>query len=667
MRAISRFLVPTYAIFRGGPHIQQFDTSRQLGIIGNQLFVGYYNLVSPEGHFKKVMQQIHKCFHLISQIDTAITLQVEIKPYRQLYDNFQEALISQQWDTAEQILETITSHNLATAENLSFLRIEWLARQERWRDVWNHPHYSLLTALPVPRIIRSAMLTAFHYTQLVVYEQAEQWEDALKIFEQHRPQLGMLLNGRFSLDHIAVLRIFGYLAVSDGNHAMMERVKADTAPNDFQTRFVLSELSKMLPPKQELRPIDKQLQDALSLSDYESAWHLTHQLNDPLLQTAAKLQIGYLSQEPSLAQDALATYDRLYVELQTELKQRYTEAEVWLTEIKGRYKINKPLNIQTWADWFEVAHAKPHDESLVGNLDLLIAQPIEALLTHAQIDALIQRLVDIPNEQYLQRGLHRHAIIGLVGLCLGDKHFPRPIANDLYDYLLQFVIQDSHNEQHSNFVLRLQEAILAADPARCSQAITLFENWFEKPVPALQLIMLEALELVVFYGAEPEKLYLWYRLWAETMVNQPSISTVDLEVWLSFATWIQAGEDLLRKLQSRLEIVSNGHEDHLSNLPAGYQIAIFSFDEGASQRTRDILLQHNSELDIRLCHEKDSNKTVESLATKANMVVLVTVCISHAISYAVKPYAGDRLVQPTSRGASSILKAIESHLQFQPV
>jgi hypothetical protein len=670
MRAVSRFIVPSYAAFNNNiPQIHTFKPSSQLGEIGHKLFLGYYRLLSPRSHRPIILSQLRRCFSLLNEADAPPLIHLDTFPYRELYEAFQQSLLARQWDEAERILETIDANNLTTAENLNFLRIEWLARQEQWGKIWEHPHYKLLAQIPTPRPIRSALLIAFHYTQLVEPEQNEDWTQSLAVFQKNRPLLALLLNGRFGLTHSALLRIFAYLAVSDGDRAMFERTEADVPKHDYQTRFVLSQLQSYLPLEiaEDNRSISQKVQDALNISDYETAWQLTDILEHPLEKIAARIQISYLSQESTLVLETLKAYDRLYIENRRELNEFYPDVQGWLAEIMDRLGIEQQLIIQTWDEWFSIAQSDARHPALVSALDALPASTSETFWLREHIVKLTTYLAEVPNQHYLQHTVYRLAINQLVAICLDDEHFPRTREDiaDLYEFLLQFLAQDERNERNTNFILRLQEANLVNQPSAWKEAATFFINWFGYPVPALQPGMLEALELLAFYGAQPANVFSWYREWAESVISVPQVDLPELEVWLSFGAWIQAGEDILRGLRKRVEALSNTYEDHLAQLPSGFQITIFSFDEAAANRARDILKNHNPQLDVRVCSERDNNKTVESLARNANLVVLVTSCISHAISYAVTPYAGERLVYPKSRGASSILKSIEEYLLGQ--
>jgi hypothetical protein len=667
MRAVSRFIAPTYANFQDNRRaINTFDPSKRLGERANRLFIGYYRLESRTQERRTILEKLKLCFRLLEQADAPVALQLDSQPYRQLSEAFRQALLTRQWDEANRLLEVIDSSNLTTADNIHFLRIDWMAHQEQWQEIWNHPYYRTLAALPMPRAIRSAMLTAFHATCILPHEQAENWDAVLDELRQNRATLGLLLNGRFGDHHAAMLRLFAYLAVCDADPAMFERVQNDTPKDDIATRFILSQLESRLPAlvQVDARSAAEKLQAALNVSDYETAWVLTEALTEPIDQIAARAQIAFLSGEITLSREALKQYDPLFTEMRRMLDARHPDVRGWLDTLRRRLGLANAADIRTWDDWFRQAQEGAANDALLSALDALTETAGEDFWSLSGISQLTEHLANIENEQYQRSGVYRQAIMRLVTQCLEDKQFPRQREDiaDLYDFLLQFILQDEHTEVNAGLVLRLNEAVLTNHPDQVGGAQKRLLAWFARPIPVLQPAALDALELLAKYGVQPASLYAWFRDWVEGAINNPNPDALELEVWLSFAVWIQAGEDILRNLRERIR-QNDSVEDRLARLPKGFQIAIFSFDIAASKRAQDILLARNTGLDVRICGAEVNNKTVEGLASTADISVLVTDKTSHDIFYAVKPLAQERLVYANRRGASTILRSIDNYLR----
>jgi len=508
------------------------------------------------------------------------------------------------------------------------------------------------------------LITAFHYTQLLTLEQKEDWEALLQAVNLRRPDLGLLLSGRFGLKQPAVLRTFAYLAACDGDARLFQRVQEDVPSEDYQTRFILDQLQHFFttPTEQELS-LEERIQQALEDSHYEEAWYLSQSMPDPNQIAAAGLQIAYLSQNITFETEALRRYDRLFVENRRHILQLYPDCERWIKALRQR-----TTRIHTWNDWFDAARQDVQNSSLWQALDQLSELEQVSFWNNGNTAQLLENIAQVSNQDFQEHRIYRVAIQKLVRLCLDDEQFPRISADvaDFYDYLHLFIAQDGLNATSANFFLRLQEGLLANNSVRLKETMDRAKNRFSEPNSIFAPYVLECLELFFQYGAGAASLHDWYRQWIDKLLDsepdQQVVSSAEWDVWASFGRWIKVSADLLGALQQRIENLTVIEQHPLAKLRPGYQIAIFSFDESSAKRAKDIMLGYNAGLQISICAEKDSNKVVESLARNSDAVVLVTTCISHAISYAVVPYAEDRLIRPKSRGAASILQAVTDHL-----
>ena len=90
--------------------------------------------------------------------------------YSELLTRFESALAAMDWPGARATLAELRQLHLVTAENLAFLRIQLLAEQRNWREIWEDPDYILLAGMRVPRRVRSALISAFHFSVLMPLE-----------------------------------------------------------------------------------------------------------------------------------------------------------------------------------------------------------------------------------------------------------------------------------------------------------------------------------------------------------------------------------------------------------------------------------------------------------------------------------------------------------------
>jgi hypothetical protein len=140
------------------------------------------------------------------------------------------------------------------------------------------------------------------------------------------------------------------------------------------------------------------------------------------------------------------------------------------------------------------------------------------------------------------------------------------------------------------------------------------------------------------------------------------LSRLNLESWQLFGEWIQPGTDLLDALRQRLDALGTRKSDPVATLPSGYKIGIFTLSPARATRVRDALQRRNPNIEVVICDDKVLTEQAKSLAQNADMVVVVTTCVKHALTYGIGPYLHDP-VYPQSSGSTSILHAIEDRLE----
>lgn len=219
-------------------------------------------------------------------------------------------------------------------------------------------------------------------------------------------------------------------------------------------------------------------------------------------------------------------------------------------------------------------------------------------------------------------------------------------------------------EDSTSKLLRLVDSILCANPEQLEMMLTDLRDWFARPTPKLEDCLLDTFELLVTHGATRSHLAELFRNWLSNRLDLPISVTWDRtsqEVWLSFGEWIQPGDDLLGPLRQRLEVPVREREDPISKIPSEFRLTIFTLDRSSAERVRELLLRRNSKLDVRTCHETDLNPQVEALARNCDVAIIVTTCISHAITYGISKFLSRDPIYPASRGSTSIIRAIEDY------
>jgi hypothetical protein len=665
---VSRFVLPSYGSlpanvgFASYHSFMEPDSSLQVAVHAG--YEGFF-----EWHTSPVQRAVVlRRLGLWARLEEAcppLTLE-RFPSYAELFAEFQSALAAANWVAGEKILADMQRLHLSTFDNLQFLRFELLARRGEWNSVWSDPIFPVLAAGPTPRSVRAAILAAFHQSVLLHAEQSDDFDTALTRFREAQPRLGTLLTGRFSLTDSAVVRIFAYRAATERDRETLDELLT-SAPLDDNARNVVVALRDRIPPLQtELPPLPAdRLRRAMQLRDYDRAVQAANELADPVERTLALLRIAL--RHPDAASIALTAFDTLSLEKQKQLYEEEPLADQYLERILGVTHSPRP-EICTWPDWFERLIADPRDAGLEAAIDTLRQSlddrswPQE--ICHATRVSLERILTE--NTALFAARVVKRAVAAVADLLLGDKQFPYTddAYADLYDTLLYcLVFTHDVNENEGRKLLRLMDAQLRRQSSKVGTVATDIQDWFDHPSPVMESLLLDGFDLLINYGAERQAIFDPYRKWLSHLLDLPTTVTWDRssqEVWLSIGEWLQPGDDLLLPLRQRLETATaTVADDPLDNLPPGYRIAIFTLNPSAARRAIEVIKRRNTQVEIAICDAIVLTGTASHLASWADVAVIVSTCLTHAVFYGIKPYLRRNPIFPSFQGATSILRAVE--------
>lgn len=679
---VSRLLVPSYAEYAGGgsPQHQRFDESKtRLQQIGAQLYpAGYYVLDSSPSQHGTILKRLELWLRLVSQQPRA-----HLEPqhtYRDLYYRFNLELTSQNWADAESSLAEMRRRNLSTADNLQFLRVQFLASQGRWRELWESPDYFNIARLRMPRSVRGDLLTAFHSTLLLPLEQQGLWNEALTAFANHRARLGELLTTRAGLTEWPVLNVFAYQAGYVNDHASLDAVRSvAVAP---ETLRCIDALEQILPARQPVQPTtspELRARLALDNSDYDAALQAAEEISLSLQQIRYLLIIAAETLDPVLADRALLLFYGLSDVESAELLRMQRYMQLYVSDLEALLSGPEPpssetegdliaaRNIGTWAEWFEAVAEKPDDKRLLSAIDRLQVVTDERFWTTESIAELNEQIQRVGLDANLAgRPIVKQAIGSVVNVLLQEKAFPRSDAMyaEVYETLYTVLLESTHPGLDTfPTLLRLAEALLRCDASHKSvEAIfNNLHNWAPDPIPALEPHILDTFDLLADYELQSGLLQPWYREWVEKLLESPTErDRTYLETWLIFGSWIKVDYYLTNRLTALTEAsINQGEDDPIAQLPEGYRIAIFTLRPASATRAASILNQRNPKLNVQICSETDLNGQAKALAQNSEMSVVVTTCLTHSLFYGIDSFINDAPVYPISSGTSSIVKAIE--------
>ncbi len=333
-RAVNRLrhlLVPTYAIFADGPiAIFHHFTAREepLFRLAAQIYPngGYCVLRSQPKDVHQVLQRLNMWLRL-EEDRPAPQLEDIPLTYFALYERFQLALATAQWNEAEEIRRKIQFSHLTTADNLCFLEIEQLAYQQRWQDIRQYPDFEQLTRTRIPRNVRAALLTAFHQTTLLTWEQQGQWEHALETFYEKLPELGLLLTGRLGLTQGPVLQMFAYqAAVEKDRQTLLDLIDVNNDPDALQCikqLLLLVEKTAIIETVPSNASPFYMVMDALHNGNIDLARQRALTVDDKSLQIYLLMDIAFQSNDLTQASEVLLLFGNLSSEDQNALCGRF--------------------------------------------------------------------------------------------------------------------------------------------------------------------------------------------------------------------------------------------------------------------------------------------------------------------------------------------------------
>lgn len=678
---VSRFIVPTYAEYEGGvPTHHQFDqTDEPIGHLGHALYpAGYYVLRALRTDFDRVLGRLGRWANLEAARPQLIAPRAA--NYRDLYDEFSAALSAGVWELAENRLAEIRRRGLATADNLAFLEVQLLAQQRRWLDLWQREDYRDIARLRMPRAVRDALLAAFHQSELLLLEQSGDWSGALDRYRRTRGRLGRLIEGEPDTTYGPALRVLAYQAIAAGNRAAAEALA--TRATDAETRTALTAIAELLPPTTPAappaqvtvtQPVSPQLtaRQALRLAiaddDLAAAMRHAERMEESTERASAVLEVAFLSGEVAHAESALLEFWSLPQTEQEMLLQSRKLAQ--MVAALGDSIAPEPVTptsleaapITDWLEWLAIAATNPDDRRLSHSLQLIVRTD-GAYWNEAHVTVLAERLTDLATGGDLGRSHLREAVRRLRDTFIQDPEFPRDdnAYIDVYEALyLAMLEQREVNQVNTLALLRLAEARLRQTPSARAAVTEHLRSWLREPTPVLGDTMLEALDLLAAYGEQGPTLGPWLRVWAEAILSSPrSLERAVLEGWQLFAEWAQPGDDLLEQLRERITAFNTSEDDSIALLPSGYTIGIFTLRPESAARVGEIIQRRNPNVEVRLCADRVLTQQARSLAQNADMCVVVTTCITHALTYGIGPYLADP-VYPQSSGSTSILQAIE--------
>jgi hypothetical protein len=377
---VHSFIFPTYCEIQGTasvPQLKQFDIEgNDLQRAGNTLFkAGYYVIESPPIFLGKILERLELWLNLETR--RPIALLKKNRTYRELFEQFNKMIDQADWDVAEICVREIQKLNLSTAENIHFMRIQLLAAQNKWQDIWGYPSFEVIAKLKIPRMVRGALLSAAYFVILEPLEQQQLWTIAAQELQEVRPKLGLLLTGRFGLTQKPVLKIFAYQAVLSNDKGALEEL--ETVSQDPSVLRTIQELKGLIsvqviptPPNS----LKKQILLALDDANFDAVLQIIERIPDQFERVFHLLETAFFSGDLNgeIAIKALASYHELTDHLRLELQELHPQVLHYVNALE--LEVQSDYMRASWLN--QLVLLRESTWRLICELEIQLRQIIEA-------------------------------------------------------------------------------------------------------------------------------------------------------------------------------------------------------------------------------------------------------------------------------------------------
>lgn len=676
---LKHFLSP-YHVSGFTKTINLFNPNKtKLGKLGNRLFpYGYYGFKSSLEKEDIIWENLSLWNKLDERRPEVAYDELEITAFS-FRNKFQQAISLQNWSEAKGILLELQQGHYINDENLKFLYLQFLSAQFKWQQIWESNDYELISGLEkIPRKVQFTLLNAFYQCVLIQTDQEKAYHSSFENYQQFRFRLGTLIRNQLGLDEEETIRIFAYEAAIKKQEEKLQRYLDKT--EDPTTKEIIQYLINhvieggQVPPTVPNITKEEEAVYHYQQQEFEDAYILL--MDSPHSLTKVKLLTGIavMHETEETCTTAFEEYQKL---TEQEKKQLLTEPT---TKAQIKYILNwneekssllqaideaDYFEIHTWNDWFEALIENKNLHNLDQILHDMDIQQDNINWTLSMLSRLSEQLTElsIADISASQKTLIQTALPMFINELLQDRHFPNSRANEVYDYVSETIlIYCKKNEGNTKFLLRLIDGLLILDITRINDYWKRIRDWFNvHPTIRLSNYVLESLEIFVDYGLDKGQLKEVWVNWTNVLLEQfTKVHTTQIESWLEVGNAISADSYLLNQLESKID--TDREEDSLSLL-SPMTITIFSLREKPARRASLRIMTRNSNIKVKVCTDDRLTTEAKTYARSSDLVLLVTTCMSHALTYGISPFLRDNVIYARSSGETGIVEALEEYAE----
>ncbi|WP_438447068.1 hypothetical protein [Gorillibacterium sp. sgz5001074] len=241
-----------------------------------------------------------------------------------------------------------------------------------------------------------------------------------------------------------------------------------------------------------------------------------------------------------------------------------------------------------------------------------------------------------------------------------DPNFPENDETEFYETLADMLrLFAGKNQLTIQNLLRLIDGLLLKKPEATDTQWRNMRDWMTfQPIPNLLASVYDCLELFCDYGVPGMELEPMWNEWTGRLHDK-----LDEQIEWLLPYLIDLGETIagnyltLQKLKD-LQQCENDADDPLMGLPQ-MTITIFSCREKAARRAADQITRRNAKLKTRVCTLDRPNEQTTAYARQSDLSIVVTSCISHALTYGIRDQLREEPIYPRSSGEAGIIERFE--------
>lgn len=636
---------------------------------------GYYRFRSKAFNEGLIWERLHLWIQLDRRRPEIREMETEISAFT-LRNSFQRYIATQQWELADSVLETIRQGRYVSDENYLFLKFQWMYGQRLWDRMYFSKEYEFVAHLEyVPAKIQEALLSAFYYAVLSEAEAENHLELAIDKYTQERYRMLPILHRFVQSDHVLYRRLSAYEAFAAGNRSRLAQLAAgaeDEIVRNLYERAAVEFGEEEDSGRSETESDPENLVRQYVLERrYDDAFRLLPQCDNRKEAVKWAAKIACMTDSAETYHYALQLWSDLPEETRIDLlSDPESKSDLLLVQAYHPAPSHPAAALperMTWNAWFQLLLSEyVTAETLEEGLRAIELPQGGMIWTDSALAQLSDMLVEVATAFLgtAQRNLLQTALPMLVSELSTHERFPDHRGSDVYRYLLELMgIVLKRNPTSTGLWLNLAEGLLCLDAHAVNTLWKMANQWFHvEPNNRSKMMLpsfLSALELFYDYNAPQEELNQEWMKWTGAIGN--ALQTIDrltLDLWLEMGRLLQVSEDFLQQYAGA---VAEEEKRDLLAVGGSWRIAIFTLRVATAERAMKRIVTRNPNLKVVIVADETLTNEAKVHARNADVAVIVTSCLSHALFYGIQKYVKNKTVYPRSSGSTGIIQAIEDY------